>query len=263
VNHRTAFFRNARAALLALCSVPLIAHAGREILLDVPGSDYSLNGQSWGAYSSSTTFSNTLGGILIGSSETLLASGTATYPSTAFFISPLALGSGQYVLNPGDSLSAIGINIGKIDPKVFDPSIVDDRNYNLATSFNAARYNFNDVCLTSACTTSLTFQVIDVRLSATVDVLEFNYAIGAIPAGATSGFLAGPYSASFSATTAPAFCLNNGAQTAFTSIASCLGTTVVTTVPEPDVASLFLLGGLGLAGFALARKRRPVRVIAR
>ena len=249
------------AAMLVLA--PAAAQAGREIMLDVPGSSYSNNGQAWGNYLPSTTFSNTLGGVLIGTSETISNDGTVQYPAL-FSFSILKLPSGNYVLDPsnltGNAQSAIGINVGQIDSKIFDPSVVNDFDFtNNIHPYDAARYNFNDVCLNNACAGgSLTFQMIDIHLSPTVDVLEFNYAVGRFPVGATAGFTAGPYSASFTPTApfGPAFCLNNGVQSTFTSIQSCLGTTAV--VPEPEVPALLALGTIGLA-IGLRRRKSTRR----
>lgn len=162
-------------------------------------------------------------------------------------------------------------DVGLIDPSVIDSTLASqfgDKTKGLA----AYRFWFTGVCPTNdADCSGLDFQAVFVHLTDNAFVLEFNYGSNFFDAGdPTSEFLAGfgigsnavssTTDSAFSgfSTTGPDFCFNNGVSSNFTTIANCVGTTS-TTVPEPDVRSLVLLGGLLLAACGVLRRRQTTQ----
>jgi hypothetical protein len=254
------------------------AFAGGKELVD-QGDNYINDGQQWPV----------LGALepLVGSIPFALNFGSGAVSGRTFFLDPHGrldfttdisgtTNTGDFVnilFNTTPSTNGqftprlnITNDVGLLDPSVIDSTLASHFD-NKALGLDAYRFWFTGVCPTNdASCSGLDFQAVFVHLTDNAFVLEFNYGTNFFDSlDPTSEFLAGfqigSNTASFNngfSGTGPDFCFNNGVASNFTTIANCVGTTS-TTVPEPDVRSLVLLGGLLLAACGVLRRRQPTQ----
>ncbi len=159
---------------------------------------------------------------------------------------------------------------GMVDRSYLDNYVYDPLS---PSPLQAFRIFWNGVCRTgdTTCasdTQGSQFQAVFFYLSDEAFVLQLNYGVFATT-NVDVGFTLGDnvdsiFTNATLSGNGPEYCFADGHQMSFTSSAACLAAASgsTTSVPEPDVASLLALGGLGLALRVVATRRRASRAAA-